>query len=88
MKRAISVILSLLLVVSVTPIALAAGDGDAMDWAALKEALKAGGEITLQNDVAAPEGAAALSVPKDKTVTLDLNGHTVDRGLDSAKKKG
>ena len=88
MKRAISVILSLLLLVSVTPVALATGDGDAMDWAALKEALKAGGEITLQNDVAAPEGAAALSVPKASTVTLDLNGHTVDRGLDSAKKKG
>ena len=70
MKRVISVILSLLLLVSVTPLAMAAGDGDAMDWAALKEALNAGGAITLPNDVAAPEGASALSVPKSSTVTL------------------
>ena len=88
MRRAISVILSLLLLVSVTPVALATGDGDAMDWAALKEALKAGGEITLPNDVAAPDGAGALSVPKASTVTLDQKaeftvslGGEVDRGV-------
>ena len=65
---------------------MAAGDGDAMDWAALKEALQAGGEITLQNDVAAPDGADALSVPKSSSVTLDLNGHALDRNLKERSK--
>lgn len=59
-----------------------------MDWADLKEALKAGGEIALQNDITAPEGAEALSVPKNVSATLDLKGFTINRGLESAKKKG
>ena len=59
-----------------------------MSWDDLKAALKTGGEITLQNDITAPEEAEALSVPKTASATLDLNGFTIDRGLDSAKKKG
>ena len=51
MKRTISVIHSLLLLISVTPVAFATGDDSPMDWAALKAALKAGGEIADISDL-------------------------------------
>ncbi len=51
-------------------------------WADLDAALKAGGKYTLTADVAPenPYWADALTVPSGVTVTLDLNGHIVDRG--------
>jgi len=37
--------------------------------------------ITLTGDVTADEGDSALLIPAGRYVTLDLNGHTIDRGL-------
>lgn len=37
--------------------------------------------ITLSGNVTAGEGDSALVIPEGKYVTLDLNGHTIDRGL-------
>ena len=56
-------------------------------WAALQNAINAGGMIKLTADVIAAEDAA-LTIPADKTVVLDLNGHTINRGLNSAAADG
>ena len=49
-------------------------------WNALKSAIAAGGNITLTKSYTAPAGEF-LTVGNTKTVTLDLNGWTIDRGL-------
>lgn len=48
----------------------------------------AGGEIKMTEDVAAEADDTPLEVPADKTVTLDLNGHTIDRALTAAMANG
>ena len=69
-------------------------DGDPVSvgtWAALKEAMQAGGDIVLTADVADPETKAPetdngyLLVPEGVTVTLDLAGHAVDRAMGDVK---
>ncbi len=50
-------------------------------WAGLQAALNAGGTVTLTHDITAADGDSCLEVPDGMTVTLDLNGHTIDRGL-------
>jgi len=52
-------------------------------WDTLKTALAAGGCIVLDADVTPddPTNALSLPVPSGVTVTLDLNGHIVDRRL-------
>ncbi len=55
-------------------------------WSELKTAMAAGGNIKLGADVTDPDKSSSsyLSVPENTTVTLDLNGHTIDRGLANA----
>lgn len=52
-------------------------------WADLKDRMAAGGYIKLESDCTdpSPSNSTYLSVPANKTVTLDLNGKTIDRGL-------
>ena len=57
-------------------------------WADLQAKLNAGGEITLTEDVTASASDSYLEVPSGKTVTLDLNGHTIDRALTAATSDG
>ena len=57
-------------------------------WSALQSQLNAGGTVTLTRDVTAGESDTALVIPSDKTVTLDLAGFTIDRGLTSATENG
>ena len=58
-------------------------------WADLKAALlNEGGFIRLGGDVTPDEGDTALMIPSGKTVTLDLNGHTIDRALADAEDDG
>ena len=45
-------------------------------------------QITLQKDFTAVAGDARLTVPKGRYVTLDLNGHTLDRNLENAQDEG
>ncbi|MBO4927577.1 MAG: hypothetical protein J5379_04935 [Clostridiales bacterium] len=52
-------------------------------WEDLQDQFSTDGEITLTQNITAPNGASALTVPKGKTVTLDLNGCTINRGLSS-----
>ncbi len=50
-------------------------------WKELQAQINAGGAITLTQDAIAFEDDAALVVPSGTTVTLDLNGYDVERGL-------
>ena len=42
---------------------------------------KRGQVLRLTEDITAPEHGAGLIIPRNKTVTLDLAGHALDRGL-------
>ncbi|MBO4782115.1 MAG: hypothetical protein J5522_06945, partial [Lachnospiraceae bacterium] len=57
-------------------------------WSELQAALNAGGEVTLSQDITASSGDSALIIPSNATVTLDLNGHTIDRGLYRKSESG
>ncbi len=52
-----------------------------MTWSDLQAALDEGGEIVLPNDVTAEAEDSALVVPPGVTVSLELDGHSLDRGL-------
>ena len=47
-------------------------------WSDLAALLRKGGEIVLDRDYTAASGDVALVVPEDVSVTLNLNGHTVN----------
>ncbi len=59
-------------------------------WTYLKRMMEVGGEITLElnKTYQASIGEEYLHVPSDKTVTLHLNGATIDRHLTTAKASG
>ena len=61
-------------------------DGTIATWADLQNALNNGGVIKLTNDIVG--GDAPLEIPAGKTVVLDLNGHTIDRGMSDAEANG
>ncbi|MBR4204279.1 MAG: hypothetical protein IKQ92_02240 [Clostridia bacterium] len=65
-----------------------ADDDDVMAWEDLQAAFSAGDAVTLTNDVTAGAGSAALTVPRGKSVTLDLGGFTLSRGLSSSQDNG
>ena len=67
------------------PNMFAYAEGD--NWAGLQEKINAGGTIKLEQDYTAGDSDTALIVPEGKTVTLDLNGHTIDRGLTKTEAK-
>ena len=58
------------------------------EWAALQGRLNAGGTVTLTKDVAALPSDSYLVIPAGVTVTLDLNGHTLSRGLTTETNYG
>ena len=62
-------------------------------WQTLQQRISAGNGATvrLQSDVTALDSESTLTVPGGVDVTLDLNGHTIDRGLfkrDTGSSKG
>ena len=57
-------------------------------WQHLNMLLDAGGTIQLDRDYTAMANDVALSVPDGITVTLDLNGHVLDRALTEARDGG
>ncbi len=61
------------------------------DWEMLQSQINAaedGATITLQGDVKALATDTALVIPAGKSLTLDLNGYTLDRGLTEAAANG
>ncbi|RKJ80616.1 hypothetical protein D7X33_05775 [Butyricicoccus sp. 1XD8-22] len=78
-------------------------DGTTTDRGSFEEmwskAATDGGTVKLLQGVTADENGSFgtgtgfgeggfILVPDDKTITLDLNGHTIDRGLNTARSKG
>ena len=57
-------------------------------WAALQEAMNAGGVIKLAADITAAGTDAALVIPAGKTVVLELEGHSINRALAAAAADG
>ena len=47
-----------------------------------------GDTVTLDDNITATAEDTALRIPAGKTITLDLNGYTLDRNLDSAATDG
>ena len=99
-SKALSLLLTLCMVLGLLPgmtlTASAAGTTEVSTWSDLQNAFNSGGEIQLTTDITAGNNDSALEVPSGKTVTLDLNGHTINRSLaspaddtyESANKKG
>ena len=54
-------------------------------WTELQTALDAGGTVVLTQNVTAGENDSALEIGSEVSVVLDLNGCSVDRGLQSAE---
>ena len=75
--------LAAMMIVFMTPnLFVNAADEDT--WAGLQTKLYWGGTVKLDQDYTAGDSDAALVVPAGRTVILDLNGHTIDRGLTEA----
>lgn len=59
-------------------------DSDIESWPALQDVINSaasGDTIVLTEDLTAGEADSALIIPAGKNLTLDLNGHTLDRNL-------
>lgn len=60
-------------------------------WALLQTQIDnaaSGDTITLSEDITAEAGDAALTIPADKEIILDLNGHTLDRARAESEYNG
>ena len=60
-------------------------------WTALQALINGGASddtIILNADCVAPAGSAALTVPQNAVVTIDLNGYTIDRALTNPTANG
>lgn len=61
------------------------------DWSSLHDLITSdfvGDTLTLDQDYTAQYGNTALEISEGKTLTLDLNGHTLDRNLNRATSGG
>ncbi len=70
-----------------------AGGGDSVnaDWTALQAEINAATDkstVKLTKDITAGGGNVGLEIPAGKALTLDLAGHTLSRGLKTAKNNG
>ena len=73
MKKVVSIALALLMVAVMLPVmAMAEGATEVTTQEALKNAVAAGGEVTLGADI-----NASITIPAGTTVTLNLNGKTL-----------
>ena len=84
-KRLLSLALALVFCLSLLPgmtlTAKAEAATGVSTWSELCSALQTGGDYQLTADVTWTSGNSALYVLYGVTVTLDLNGHNIDRGL-------
>lgn len=79
----------LLSLVTVAPTALAVDAPDLTTWDGLQKAVQTSGTYTLTQDITAPDSKVGpISVPKGATVTIDLNGFTMNRNLTAAQENG
>lgn len=85
MKKILSWLMVLCLVVGMVPLTASAEEIEIKDFSGLKTAFEKGGDIVLGNDVTADE---SLTLANDKNLTIDLNGRTIDMGNKSATISG
>ena len=88
LKKRLSVLLTLCMILSIMSMPVTVSATSAESWQSLQTAISAGGTVTLDGDVTASAGDAALTVPENTTVTLNLNGHTIDRSLSAPTASG
>ena len=89
MKRKIAMTMMLALLAAMLCCGAAqAADRIVSTWAQLQSALTEGGTVSLYDDITAESGSTALSVPSGVTVVLNLDGHTLSRGLTGAAANG
>lgn len=90
MKKILSIILAILMIVTTVPFAFAAEDytyDEATDtytvytFAGLETALTAGGNIILGADIIRDDTTVLTAVPENITAVLDLNGKTISAPL-------
>ena len=102
-KRITSFLMALALCLSLLPTTALAND-PTTDWAKLNDALNGTTttsvdgvfrvnsidplDITLLTNIVAGTGDTLLTIPANKTVTLRLEGHTIDRNLAAATENG
>ena len=85
-KGLISLLLAAVMTFSLLPSTVCAEDSA---WLELQQAVKSGGTVTLTRDVVCDnQDYGPIVVPEDVTVTIDLNGYTIDRKLTEAVDLG
>ena len=85
-KRGLPFLLTLMLVIGALPFTvITAFAANAATEAALVKAVNAGGEVKLTKDI---DLSDVLRIPSEKEVTLDLNGKTLNRGLEECRDLG
>lgn len=85
-RKMVSSLLALCMMMLLLPVTAFAQAQTVDSQEALKNAVAAGGEITLGTDIVLTEG---LEIPEGKTVTLNLNGHTLSySAADTISNKG
>jgi len=63
-------------------------DVNVSSWAALQTAFTNGQNVTLTSDITASSADERLSIPAGVDITLDLNGHTINRNLTEQTSNG
>ncbi|MBQ0100959.1 MAG: InlB B-repeat-containing protein, partial [Lachnospiraceae bacterium] len=65
------------------------GKWEDIAWLALQEDVQSSGTVTLTEDVVCDDQAyGPITIPEGISVTIDLNGHKIDRNLTEAVDKG
>ena len=85
-QKTLSVLLVVCMMLGIMPITASADE--ISSWSDLRDAISAGGQITLTGNVTASAGDAALTVPAETVAAIDLNGHTIDRALAAETTNG
>ena len=85
-KKILPVLTVLVMAVALVPLlALTVFAANAGNETALTKGVNAGGDVKLTNDISLTD---VLRIPTGKTVTLDLNGFTLNRGLTECRDLG
>ena len=82
--KLLAILMTACMVITLTPtVAFAEGEGDD-SFADLQALIDEGDSVVLNQDYVADTDEGPVLIGSGKTVTIDLNGHTIDRGLTEA----
>ena len=77
-KRAFTFLLALCMAVSLLHVGVLAEEDEPTEWESLQALLSTEETVELTQSYTATAGDDRLEIPEGRSVTLDLNGHTVD----------